>query len=104
MVKEMMPDLAKAEHFICCESKPDGMLDYEELLSSGSPEEVFTDIDDNDVTILMYTAGTTGRPKGVPLTHNSFSDTHQCRFLFLYIFPNQSLHHRAYLHANHSYM
>ena len=43
------------------------------LLASASPEEVFTEINDDDITILMYTAGTTGQPKGVPLTHNSFS-------------------------------
>ena len=73
MVMEMKPDLARAEHFICIESKPDGMHDYAELLATASTEEIFTEIDDDDITILMYTAGTTGRPKGVPLTHNSFS-------------------------------
>lgn len=73
LVNEMRPQLPKAEHFICIESKPDGMLNYDEVLASASPEEVFAEIDDDDVTILMYTAGTTGRPKGVPLTHNSFS-------------------------------
>ncbi|MEE8373334.1 MAG: long-chain-fatty-acid--CoA ligase [Dehalococcoidia bacterium] len=73
LVNEMRPQLPKAEAFICIESKPDGMLSYDEVLASASPEEVFTEIDDDDVTILMYTAGTTGRPKGVPLTHNSFS-------------------------------
>ena len=66
--------LPKLQHLICLEvGKKEGMLSYEELLAKASPEEVFTEIDDNDVTILMYTAGTTGRPKGVPLTHNSFS-------------------------------
>ncbi|MFH1169269.1 MAG: AMP-binding protein, partial [Chloroflexota bacterium] len=44
----------------------------DELLSSSSPEEVFTEIGDEDITILMYTAGTTGRPKGVPLRHDGF--------------------------------
>ena len=40
---------------------------------AGAPDdEVITDIGDNDVTILMYTSGTTGKPKGVPLRHDGF--------------------------------
>jgi len=73
MVKGFRPDCPHTKQFICYESKPDGMLSYSEVLAAASPEEVFTEIDDNDVTILMYTAGTTGRPKAVPLNHNSFS-------------------------------
>jgi len=73
MVKGFRPSCPHTKHFICYEGKPDGMLSYGEVLAAASPEEVFTEIDDNDVTILMYTAGTTGRPKAVPLTHNSFS-------------------------------
>jgi len=73
LVNKMRANLPKAEHFICIETKPDGFKNYEEELTSASPEDVFTEVDDDDITILMYTAGTTGRPKGVPLTHNSFS-------------------------------
>ena len=69
----LRPKMSHVKHFICYEGKPDGWLNYGELLSSASPEEVFTEIGDDDVTILMYTAGTTGRPKAVPLSHNSFS-------------------------------
>jgi acyl-CoA synthetase (AMP-forming)/AMP-acid ligase II len=73
MVQEMRAQLPQTQHFICYESKPEGMLSYSEVLASASPEEVFAEINDEDVTILMYTAGTTGRPKAVPLNHNSFS-------------------------------
>jgi len=73
MVNEMRSQLPGTQHFVCYENKKEGMHGYDELLASASPEEVFTDIGDDDITILMYTAGTTGRPKGVPLTHNSFS-------------------------------
>jgi acyl-CoA synthetase (AMP-forming)/AMP-acid ligase II len=73
MVNEFRPQCPHTKHFICYEGKQEGMEAYGDVLAAASPEEVFTEIDDEDVTILMYTAGTTGRPKAVPLTHNSFS-------------------------------
>ncbi|MEE8442284.1 MAG: long-chain-fatty-acid--CoA ligase [Dehalococcoidia bacterium] len=48
-------------------------LSYEGLLGSASDEERYPQADDEDTTVIMYTAGTTGIPKGVMLTHNSFS-------------------------------
>ncbi len=73
MVGGMLPNLPTVENCISIDEKKEGSLYYEDLLSSASTDEVFTEIDDDDVTILMYTAGTTGRPKGVPLTHSGFS-------------------------------
>jgi acyl-CoA synthetase (AMP-forming)/AMP-acid ligase II len=73
MVNVMRPQLPFVKHYISIDTKQANMLYYEKLLSSASPDEVVTEISDDDITILMYTAGTTGRPKGVPLTHNSFS-------------------------------
>jgi acyl-CoA synthetase (AMP-forming)/AMP-acid ligase II len=60
-------------HFISIENKHDGMLYYEDMIASSSADEAVTEIDDDDTTILMYTAGTTGFPKGVMLSHNSFA-------------------------------
>ena len=49
-------------------------LFYEDLIGSSSPEETHSPQgDDEDTTVLMFTAGTTGIPKGVMLTHQSFS-------------------------------
>ena len=73
LVNSIKPNLSSVQHFISVESKHDGMLYYEDMLSSASAEEVVTEIDDNDTTILVYTAGTTGFPKGVMLSHNSFA-------------------------------
>jgi len=45
---------------------------YEDLIHSSSSDELINEIGDEDITILMFTSGTTGRPKGVPLRHSAF--------------------------------
>lgn len=72
IIDTLLPGLNRVKAYIALEGKRVGTLSYEGLLAAGSPDEVTTEIADEDITILMYTAGTTGRPKGVPLTHNGF--------------------------------
>ena len=73
LVNSIRPNLTSVHHYISIDSKHDGMLYYEDMLSSSPAEEIVTEITDDDTTILMYTAGTTGLPKGVMLSHNSFA-------------------------------
>lgn len=49
----------------------EGELDFEELVAGGTPTAPGIDVDGRDVCALMYTSGTTGRPKGVMLTHDN---------------------------------
>ena len=73
LVDSLRSDLTSVRHFISIENKHDGMLYYEDMIASSSADEAVAEIDDDDTTILMYTAGTTGFPKGVMLSHNSFA-------------------------------
>ena len=52
----------------------EGRENYESLLAGASDDEMLSpEAEDDDTTVIMFTAGTTGVPKGVMLTHDSFS-------------------------------
>ncbi|HET9199819.1 MAG TPA: long-chain-fatty-acid--CoA ligase [Dehalococcoidia bacterium] len=55
------------------DAKVDDLPTYDALLAAGSPDELFTEIDENDATILIYTSGTTAMPKGVVLSYHDFT-------------------------------
>jgi len=44
---------------------------YEQLVASGDTHRHEFDISSDDVCLIMYTSGTTGRPKGAMLTHRN---------------------------------
>jgi acyl-CoA synthetase (AMP-forming)/AMP-acid ligase II len=72
VVNTMLPQLPTIKQCILIDSNNEGKMYYEDFLGSASSDEFMGEIGDEDITILIYTAGTTGRPKGVPLRHSAF--------------------------------
>jgi long-chain acyl-CoA synthetase len=50
---------------------PDGALSWTGLLRESDPEFLTVPREAQDVAVIMYTGGTTGRPKGVELSHGN---------------------------------
>ncbi|MBI3742858.1 MAG: AMP-binding protein, partial [Chloroflexi bacterium] len=67
-------NLKAVKHYVTLSGHKPGLLEYEKLVAKGSPDDVFSDSTDDDMTILLFTAGTTGKPKGVMLLHKNFSE------------------------------
>ena len=43
--------------------------EFEKLLAEHEPDTDVADVDDSDTAVILYTSGTTGKPKGAELTH-----------------------------------
>lgn len=75
-VKEMMPRLETVKLFICVSDDPakvmQGHIHLQTLLSSHPPQVPKVEVNETDLCGLYYTGGTTGRPKGVMLSHRAW--------------------------------
>jgi long-chain acyl-CoA synthetase len=61
------PDL---KHVILCgDAVPEGALAFDEITKQESDQLAIIETDNDDTAVMIYTAGTTGNPKGVMLTH-----------------------------------
>jgi acyl-CoA synthetase (AMP-forming)/AMP-acid ligase II len=58
-------------HWICLDGATDGFLDYRELVAAGGPAPPEAVIRATDIHNVLYTSGTTGRPKGAMISHGA---------------------------------
>ena len=66
-----LPDIADFVYLGPGEA-PAGYRHYEDLVAQAAGDEPEIEVDHQDVWTFMYTSGTTGRPKGVVRTHESY--------------------------------
>ncbi len=72
-LRDVAPTVEKYISLVAA-ANPD-LVDYKTLIENGRAENFQPyQGEDTDMTVLMYTSGTTGTPKGVMLSHNSFTE------------------------------
>lgn len=97
-----LPDLA---HVVTVRGTAPGCIAFDELLGDGVVFERPA-VDPNAVKLIMYTSGTTGRPKGVLHSHNTIDTENQAFSKFLgldqddvILMPSPLTHITGYLYG-----
>ena len=87
MIERHRADLPDLAHIVTVRGGAPGCVSYDALLEEGANFERPA-VDPNAVKLIMYTSGTTGRPKGVLHSHNTIDTENQAFSKFLGLGPD----------------
>ncbi len=84
MIARHQAELPELAHVITVRGAAAGATCFDDLLTETDPADLqLPDVDPNAVKLIMYTSGTTGRPKGVLHSHNTIDAEIQAVVHFL---------------------
>jgi acyl-CoA synthetase (AMP-forming)/AMP-acid ligase II len=70
-IASIRPKITIVKDLVCFGGSQENVIDYEELISKSSPNELDIDAADEDIWTINYTSGTTGMPKGIVIPFRS---------------------------------
>jgi acyl-CoA synthetase (AMP-forming)/AMP-acid ligase II len=71
-IEPALEKIPNIQHVICRgQTELSRAMDYEAFIETGTPEDPAVETTLEDVAVMIYTGGTTGRPKGVLLTYGA---------------------------------
>lgn len=85
-INKILGNIPKVKYLIHSGPKsrtPEGMLNYEELITESKDKLIKVNVDISDTAVIIYTGGTTGRPKGVMLSYDNILSNEEAAVIFL---------------------